>query len=98
MKVNDYAGTMKETIHYMKEMNISERDRRELIEDCYGCMGRISGFPLILREKAMEIYENSPLTGEHAKNALEKSLNHKASKIQIAQQQNDEFDYDDGLL
>ena len=97
MKVNDYSSAMKETIHYMKEMNISEGDRRELIEDCYGCIGKLSGFPLILREKAMEIYENSPLTGEHAKNTLEKSINNEASKILINQQQ-DDFYYDGGLL
>jgi len=97
MKVNNYYETMKETLKYMKEMYISQNDRREFMKDCYSCIGRISGFPLILREKAREIYENSPLMKEHAKNALEKSLNNEVSNILI-NQQHDEFDYDDGLL
>jgi len=94
MEVSEYNNTLRKTIEYMKEMDISKEDRRGFIEDCYSCMGKLAGFPYILEEKTKNLYENSNLKKESATNALEKYLDNKASEI-IVNSQNNEFLYDD---
>lgn len=80
METKNYQ-MMKETLKYMKEMGIPKDDRRSLIKDCYGPLGDTFSFLSILRDKTIDVYEHSPLTGKHAKNALEKSLKDEASRI-----------------
>ena len=90
---------MKETLKYMKEMDISKEDRRIFIQDSYSFIGNLIGFPYILKEKTKEIfesYEKTPLITESAKSALEKSLDNKASEI-IMNYQNDEY-YDENMF
>jgi len=89
MKICKY-GTMKETLNYMQEMDISKEDRRDLIQDCYGCVGSIMGIPYLLESAAIDTSKKD-LKGVKAKNALEKSLEEQVTKVIAESEKNNGF-------